>query len=94
MNGQPEVTWRTLRIIGHSLVVHDRVLEVYIHFALMYTPEHILLVLPNNDIINKDGNPTTTFKLATGKDIQYHINACYFVHVLYGKLLHIMTKRR
>ena len=27
MNGQVEVTWRTLRTISHSLMVHTRVLE-------------------------------------------------------------------
>ena len=32
-NRQVEVTWRTLRTIAHSLMVHARVLEAYIHFA-------------------------------------------------------------
>ena len=32
----------------------------------MYTIDHIFLVLPYKDLINKDGNPTTSFKLATG----------------------------
>ena len=35
MNGQVEVTRRTLLTIEHSLMVHVRVLEAYIHFALM-----------------------------------------------------------
>ena len=46
MNGQVEVTWRTLRTIAHSLMVYARVPENYIHFALMYTTDHILPVLP------------------------------------------------
>ena len=46
MNGQVEVTWRTLRTIAHSLMVHARVPENYIHFALMYTTDHIFPVLP------------------------------------------------
>ena len=67
MNGQVEVTWRTLRTVAHSLMVHARVPEVYVHFALMYTTDHIFPVLPIKDLINEDGNPTTPHKLATGK---------------------------
>ena len=55
-----------LRTISHSLTVHARVLEAYIHFALMYTTDHIFPVLPIKDVINKDGDPTTPYKLATG----------------------------
>ena len=94
MNKQVKVTRRTLRIIAHSLMVHARVLEVYINFALMYTTNHIFWVLPIIDLINKDGDTTTPYKLATGKNLKYHIYACYFVHVLYGKLLKTLTKRR
>ena len=66
INGQVEVTWRTLRTISHSLMVHARVLEAYIHLALMYTIDHIFPVLPIKDLINKDGDSTTPQKLATG----------------------------
>ena len=66
INGQVEMTWRTLRTIKHLLMVHVRVLEVYIHFALMYTADHIFPVLPIKYLINKDGKPTTPFKLAAG----------------------------
>ena len=65
MNVQTEVTWRTLRTIAHSIMVHARVSEAYIHFTLMYTTDHIFLVLPIKDLINEDGEPTTPFKLAT-----------------------------
>ena len=68
MNGQVKVTWRTLHTIAHSLVVHARVLEAYIHFALMYTTDHIFRVIPIKDMINEDGDPTTPFKLATGTE--------------------------
>ena len=64
MNRQVEVTWRTLRTISHSLMVHARVSEAYIHFSLMYTTDHIFLVLPIKDMINEDGKPTNPFKLA------------------------------
>ena len=52
--------------IAHYVIVNARVLEVYIHFALMYTTDHIFPVLPIKDVINKDGNPTTPFKLSKG----------------------------
>ena len=86
MNRQVEVTWITLFTVAHSLMVHARVLEVYVYFALMYTKDHIFPVLQIKDLINEDGNPTTPHKLATGKNLQCLIYACYFVHVLYIKL--------
>ena len=86
MNGQVEVTWRTFRTIAHSLMVHARVPEVYIHFTLMYTTDHIFLVLPIKDHINEDGNPTTSHKLATGtKPSVSHLHVLFF-HILYVKL--------
>ena len=50
MNGKVEVTRRTLRTIAHSLMVHARFLEAYIHFVLMYTTYHIFPVLPIKDL--------------------------------------------
>ena len=64
MNGQVKVTWRMLRTTAHSLVVHARVLEAYIHFVLMYTTYHIFPVLPIKDMINKDSDTKTPHKLA------------------------------
>ena len=93
MNGQVEVKWRTLRTVAHSLMVHVRVLEEYIHFELMYTIDHIFPVVPNKYLINKDGNPTTPHKLQQVQNLQYHIYVCYFVHVWYEKLLHILIQR-
>ena len=55
MNGQVEGTRRTLRTIAHSIMVHARVLEAYIHFTLMYTTDHIFPFPPIHDLINKDG---------------------------------------
>ena len=49
---QVKLTWRTLRTIAHSLMIHARVSEAYIHFALMYTTDHIFWVLPIKDLIN------------------------------------------
>ena len=60
------MTWRTLSKIAHSLMVHARVSEEYIHFALIYTTDHIFPVLPIKYMMNKDGDPTMPFKLARG----------------------------
>ena len=66
MSRQVEVTRRTLCTVAHSLMVHARFSEAYTNFALMYTTDHIFLVLPITNLINKDGDPTTAYKLATG----------------------------
>ena len=65
INRQVEVTRRTLRTIAQSLMIHARVSEAYIHFALMYMTDHIFPVPPIKDMINKYSKPTTSFKLAT-----------------------------
>ena len=93
MNGQVEVTWRTLRKVAHALMVHARVPEVYVHFTLMYMTDHIFPVLPIKDLINEDGDPTTTYKLATGTKPQFHIYMFYFVHMLYLKLQRTLRQR-
>ena len=49
-------------------MVHVRFSEAYIHFALMYTEDCILLVLPIKYLIKEDGETTTSFKLATGTE--------------------------
>ena len=59
MNIQVEVKWHTLRTIAHSIMVHARVLDKYIHFALMYTTHNIFSVLPIKHLIDQDGEPTT-----------------------------------
>ena len=66
MNGHVEVTRKMLGTVAHSIMVHARVLEAYINFALMYTTEHIFPFLPIKDLVNEDGVPTMTYKLATG----------------------------
>ena len=65
MNGQVEVTWRMLHTVAHALMVNARVPEIYVYFALMYTTDRIFPVLPIKDLINKDSDPTMTYKLAT-----------------------------
>ena len=65
INGQVEVKWITLRTIAHYLMVHAIFLEAYINFSFMYTTDHIFPVRPIKDMINKDGDLTTPYKLAT-----------------------------
>ena len=93
MNGEVEVTWRTLRTIAHSLMVHGRVPENYIHFALMYTTYHIFPVLPIKGFINEDGDPTTPYKLATGtKPSVSHLRVLFCSCVVRKHTAHVETK--
>ena len=93
MNGQVEVTWRTLRIVANSLMVHARVPEVYVHFTLMYTTDHIFPVLPIKDLINEDGDPTTPHKLATDtKPSVSYLRVLFCPCVVRKAMTHVETK--
>ena len=93
MNGQVEVTWRTLRTVAHSLMVHTRVPEVYVNFTLMYTTDHIFLVPPIKDIINKYGDPTMPHKLATGtKPSVSNLRVLFCPCVVRKATAHVETK--
>ena len=74
-------------------MVHARVSEAYIHFALMYTTDHIFPVLPIKDFINEDGYPTTPHKLATvAKPSVSHLRVLFFPCVVRKATAHIKTK--
>ena len=93
MNRKFKVTWRMLRTIAHSLIVHARVSETYIHFALMYTIDHIFLILPIKYMINKYGNPTTPFKLATGTQPSVsHLRVLFCPYVVRKATAHVDKK--
>ena len=93
MNGQVEVTWRTLHTVAHSLMVHSRVPEVYVHFTLMYTTDHIFPVLTIKYLINENGDPTTPHKLATGtKPSVSHLRVLFFPCVVRKATAHVETK--
>ena len=47
-------------------MVHARVSDAYINFAFMYTTDKIFPLIPIKYLMNKDGDPTTLFKLETG----------------------------
>ena len=93
MNEQVKAIWRMLHKIAHSLMVHARVSETYIHFALTYTTYHIFPVLQIKDMINKDGNPTTPFQLATGtKPLVSYLHMLFFPCVVRKATAHIDKK--
>ena len=74
-------------------MVHARVSEVYIHFTIMYTAYHILPVLPIKYLINKDGEPTTPFELATGmKPSISHLRVLFCPCVVQQSTVHVGTK--
>ena len=92
MNGQVEVNWRTLRTVAHSLMVHARVPEVYVHFALMYMTDHIFPVLPIKNLINKDGDATTPHKLETGTKLSVsHLRVLFCPCVVRKSTAHVET---
>ena len=93
MNEQVEVTWRTLRTVAHSLMVHARVPEVYVHFELMYTTDHIFPVLLIKDLINEDGDPTTPHKMATGtKPSVSHLRLLFCPCDVWKAMEHVETR--
>ena len=93
MNGKVEVTWRTLRTIAHALMVHARVPETYVHFALIYATDHIFPVLPIKYLINEGGDPTTPYKLATGKKPPVsHLRVLFCPCVVRKATAHVETK--
>ena len=74
-------------------MVHAQVSEVYIHFTLMYTVDHILPVLPIKYLINKDGNLTSPFELATGmKSSISHLRVLFCPYVVRKYTAHVGTK--
>ena len=93
ITGQVEVTRRTFLTVAPSLMLHTRVPEVYVHFTLMYTTEHIFPVLPIKYLINKDGGPITSHKLATGtKPSVYHLCVLFCPCVVRKTKAHVETK--
>ena len=59
----------------------------------MYTTDHIFPVLPIKDVINKDGDPTTPHKLATGtKPSVSHLPVLFCLCVVRKATAHVETK--
>ena len=84
-----------MRTVAHSLMVYARVLEVYVHFALIYRTDHIFTVLPIKDLINEDGDSKTPNKLATGtKPSVSNLRVLFFPCVIRKATAHVETKTR
>ena len=67
--------------------------EEYIHFALMYTIDHIFPVLPIKDLINEDVDPTTPFKIEMGtKPSVSHLRVLFFPCVVQKDTAHVDKK--
>ena len=82
-----------MRTIAHALMIHARVPAIYVHFALMYTTENIFPVLPIKYLINKDGDPTTPYKLETGtKPSVSHLRVLFCSCVVKNATAHVETK--
>ena len=94
MNGQVEVTWRTLRTVAHALMVHARVPEIYVHFTLMYTTDHIFPVLTIKDLINEDGYPKNPYKLETGTKTSVSHLRVLFCPCVIRRLQRTLRQRR
>ena len=74
-------------------MVHVIVSKAYIHFALMYTTGHIFPILTIKDLINKDGEPTKPFKLATGtKPSVSHLRVLFCPFVVQKSNAHVDKK--
>ena len=85
--------WRTLRTVAHFLILHARVTELYVHFALMYTTDHIFLVITIKYLINEYGDPTTPHKLAIGtKPSVSHLHVLFCLCVVRKATAHVETK--
>ena len=73
-------------------MVHARFLEAYIHFALMYTTYNIFPVLPIKDMINKEVDTTTSYKLERGKKPSVsHLWVLFFPCVVRKSTAHVGT---
>ena len=82
-----------MRTVAHALMVHARFPGVYVHFAIMYTTDHIFPVLPIKDLINEDGGPTTPHKLETDKKPSVsHLRVLFFPCVVRKDMAHVETK--
>ena len=74
-------------------MVHAGFPEVYVHFVLMYTIDHIFPVLPIKDVLNEDGIPTTPYKLTTcTKPSVSHLCVLFCPCVVRKAMTHVETK--
>ena len=93
MKVKVEVTRQTLLTIAHSIMVHTRVSDKYIHFSLMYTTDNIFPDLPIKHLVNQDSEQTTPHKLATGtKPSVSNLRVLFYPCVVRKATAHVDTK--
>ena len=93
MDGQVEVTWRTLKNIKHSIMAHARVYDEYIHFSLICTTDHIFPNIPNKKLVNQDGEPTRPHTLENGtKTSVSNLRVLLCPYVVLKATAHVYTK--
>ena len=81
------------KTIAHSNMVHTWVSDKCKHFALMYTTDQTLPVLPIKHLVNQDGEPTTPHKLETGtKPSVSNLRLLFCPWVVQKSTAHIDTK--
>ena len=74
-------------------MLHARVLEAYIYFALIYTSDSFLPELPIKYQMNKDSKPTNPFKLVTGrKPSIFHLSMLCCPFVVLKSTVHVGKK--
>ena len=74
-------------------MVHARVLEVYIHFALMYRTDHIFPVIQIKYLINEYDHATTPFKIEAGtKPAVSHLRVLFCPCVVRKATAHVDKK--
>ena len=72
---------------------HAQVSGEYIHFAFMYTTDHIFPILPIKNLVNQDGELTTPHKLATvAKPSVSNIRVLLFLFGVKNSTAHVDTK--
>ena len=75
-------------------MVHARVLELYIHFALMYMTDHILPVLAIKDLMNEESETNMPLKIGKGTNPEVsHLWVLFFPCVLCKATAYIVTKK-
>ena len=93
MNVKVEVTWRTLQTIAYPIMVHARVYDKYIFFAIIHTTDHIFPALPIKHLVNQYVEPATPQKLATGtKPVVSNLFVLFCLCVLRKATAHVDTK--
>jgi transposase InsO family protein len=77
-NHLAEHTWQTISSMGHSLLVHARLPDIFMYHALVYAC-HIFNVLPVWGLLNEEEIPATPYQLFYNKwpmISQYRVFGC------------------